>query len=135
MLLRVPVRRESGGADPRAQRRSDRSRRAPVVATTAATNGRFPWFLLGRDPGVEFNVYIHPGRGGLGRMSADQARQQFDWAHARFYPTIGQAELAAEEYVGFLVELVDAVGDDGGWCRQGGTFFVPLDNQETATKG
>lgn len=138
MLLRVPVTPDACDAENRACESPLGHGGAESAATVAVANGRvskLPSFLLERYPTAELNVYIHPGRSGLGKMSSDQAGRQFDWQNATFHPTLGQAELAAEKDIGFLVEVVGAFEDGEGRSCQGGAFFVPLNARDLPTKG
>jgi hypothetical protein len=77
------------------------------------------------DSGYELALYLHPGRSCLGTLPLERARQQFDLTGARLFGSLGEAELAADDRVGFLAEVRGGFIDSSGTRRERGVFYVP----------
>jgi hypothetical protein len=80
------------------------------------------------DPGdapFEITLYLHPGRARLGLLGLERVRAQFDLAGARVFESLGQAELAADDLVGFLAEVRGGFIDSTGRRCDNGVFYLP----------
>jgi len=69
-------------------------------------------------------VYLHPGRRQLGSMVLERVARQFDLRRAPLFESLGEAELAADETAGFLLEVAGPFDDPEGRSHSSGVFFV-----------
>ena len=74
---------------------------------------------------LQFTLYLHPGRSCLGTTDVDRLKAQFDLSTAKVFDTVAQAELAAEDQVGFLVDVRGRFIDSHGRPRDRGALFFP----------
>ena len=113
------------GARESAARRS--SAGSPLRRAWAGANGAAGCLPLLPVSGRELpplRVYIHPGRADLGEMDAVRVGEQFDLRHAPLFGSLAEAELAADEASGFLIEVAGAFVDADGKTHDRGVFYV-----------
>jgi len=78
-----------------------------------------------RDAPLRITLYLHPGRSRLGVLGLERMRAQFDLAGARVFESMGEAELAADDLVGFLAEVEGGFVDSAGRRRETGVVYLP----------
>ena len=74
-------------------------------------------------PAPEVHVYLHPGRSWLGRMDLERVLAQLELEGAAPHRSLSEAERAAGDGRGFLVEVRGAFIDAAGRQREGAVFF------------
>ena len=122
MLLPRPVRdgarrgrsvRPRVAAEPAAAAVESRHSATAALAIRALPEGELP----------ELIVYLHPGRACLGPMTCERVLGQLELGGEEAYADLAQAESAAKQQEGFLVEVRGPFVDIRGVTRRDGAVF------------